>query len=190
MCSGFYDPDIRMVATHTFFPLSIDKMLILTNLAWARNPYQNERKLRPNPGYFRNTIFSFEDIQTYRSLTEQEVLEINYITKQRALRYVAGADREWLFPERHLRSTHWNKLGQGWLLMPEPRDIPMGGEVMISYKGGGVDAWNEYGHRPWQKGYQDDKRSAEEIEGFEPVPSRMGGNARPGVPWYVIPISS
>jgi hypothetical protein len=36
-CRGFNDPDIRMVATHTYFPLSIEKVLILTNLAWVRN---------------------------------------------------------------------------------------------------------------------------------------------------------
>jgi hypothetical protein len=161
-CRGFNDPDIRMVATHTYFPLSIEKVLILTNLAWVRNPYQSERKLNPNPRLLRNTIFMFTGIQTYRSLSEQEVREINYITKRRALRYVAGAEREWLFPEKYLPSTHWNKFGDGLLLMPEPRELPMGGEVMVSYKGGGVDAWNEYGHRPWQKGYQDDTRSAEE----------------------------
>lgn len=151
-----------MVATHTYFPLSIEKILILTNLAWVRNPYQSERKLHPNPRLFRDAIFKFTDIQTYRRLSEQEVLQINYITKRRALRYVAGAEREWLFPEKYLLSTHWNKFGQGLLLMPEPREIHMGGEVMVSYKGGGVDAWNEYGHRPWQKGYQNDARSAEE----------------------------
>jgi hypothetical protein len=161
-CKGFNDPDIRMVATHTYFPLSIEKILILTNLAWVRNPYQNEHRLRPNPQYFRDTVFKFTDIQTYRSLAEQEVLEINYITKQRAFRYIAGAEREWLYPERYLPSTHWSKFGQGLLLMPEPRDILMGGEVIVGYKGGGSDAWSEYGHRPWQKGYKDDQRLAEE----------------------------
>ena len=166
-CKGFNDPDIRMVATHTYFPLSIEKILILTNLAWVRNPYQDERKLRPNPSYFRSTIFKFTDIQTYRSLTEQEVLEVNYITKQRALRYIAGAEREWLYPEKRLRSTHWNKFGRGLLLMPEPRDIHMGGEVIVGYKDGGADAWSEYGHRPWQRGYKDEKRFAEESEALE-----------------------
>jgi hypothetical protein len=161
-CRGFNDPDIRMVATHTYFPLSMEKILILTNLAWVRNPYQNERKVHPNPEYFRNTIFSFMDIQRYRTLTEQEVLEINYITKQRALRYIAAADKEWLYPERNLPSTHWRNFGKGLLLMPEPREIVMGGEVMVSYKGGGMAAWNEYGLRPWQKGYEDGKRSAKE----------------------------
>jgi hypothetical protein len=159
-CKGFNDPDIRMVATHTYFPLSIDKVLILTNLAWVRNPYQSERKFRPNPGYFRETIFKFTDIQIYRSLSEQEVIEINYITKMRALRYIAGAEREWLYPEKRVPSTHWSKFGGGYLLMPEPRDVNMGGEVIVGYKGGRSRAWNEYGHRPWQEGYTDEKRSA------------------------------
>src|SRR4051794_23384008 len=95
--------------------------------------------------YFGTRYSVFMDIQTYRSLSEQEVWEINYITKQRALRYVAAADQEWLYPEKHLPSTHWRKFGKGLLLMPEPRDLGMGGETMVSYKDGRVEAWNEYG---------------------------------------------
>jgi hypothetical protein len=159
-CQGFNDPDIRMVATHTYFPLSIDKILILTNLAWVRNPYQNERAPRPNPGLFRNTIMSLQDIQTCRSLGEQEVLEINYITKKRALRYVAAAEKEWLYPERRLQSIHWSKFGHGYLLMPEPREVHMGGETYIGYKDGTSEGWNEYGVRPSQRGFKDAKREA------------------------------
>lgn len=166
-CAGFNDPDIRMVATHTYFRLSIDKILILTNLSWVRNPYQSERNAHPNQDFFHSTIFKLTDIQTYRSLSEQEVREINYITKKRALRYIAGAEKEWLYPECHLSTTHWNKLGNGFLLMPEPREIHMGGEVFVGYEGGRSEAWNEYGHRPWQKGYKDDKRSAEESKTLE-----------------------
>jgi hypothetical protein len=166
-CRGFHDPDIRMVATHTYFPLSIDKILILTNLSWLRNPYQNERNIRPNPNFFHSTIFKFTDIQTYRSLGEQEVLEINYITKKRALRYIAAAEKESLYPENHLPSTHWNKFGEGLMLMPEPREIHMGGEVYIGYKGGGSEGWSEYGHRPWQKGFKDEKLFAEESKALE-----------------------
>jgi len=166
-CQGYNDPDVRMVATHTYFPLSINKILILTNLAWVRNPYQNERNVRPNPRFFRNTIMNLQDIQTYRSLSEQEVREINYITKKRALRYVAGADREWLYPEKHLPSTHWNKLGNGYLLMPEPREVHMGGETYIGYKDGRSEGWNEYGLRPWQKGFKDERRHAEEAKALQ-----------------------
>lgn len=161
-CIGFNEPDIRWVGTHTYFPLSIDKILIMTNLSWVRNPYQDPRKEHPNQNFFHTTVFKLTDIQTYRSLSEQEVREINYITKMRALRYVAGAEQEWLYPERYLPTTHWNKLGNGLLLMPEPREIHMGGEVLVGYKGGRSEAWNEYGQRPWERGYKDKNRDAVE----------------------------
>ena len=38
-CVGSGDPDIRLNGTHTIFPLSMEKVLILTNRSWATNPY-------------------------------------------------------------------------------------------------------------------------------------------------------
>ena len=73
-CIGVSDPDVRMHASHTYFPLTLNKVLILTNLSWVRNPYQNELKSRPNPSFFRDTIFSFLGMQTGRKMTEDEVL--------------------------------------------------------------------------------------------------------------------
>jgi hypothetical protein len=167
LCRGYNDPDIRLSGTHTIYPLSLEKMLILTNLSWVRNPYQSEKKLRPNPELFRNTIFNFLDIQTSRSMSEEEVLQINYIVKKRALKYVAAAEEEWLYPEKFLASDHWRNFGRGHLLMPDPRDIHMGGEIVIGYSGGGSDAFSEYGHKPWQQGYKDEKRFAVEAAALE-----------------------
>jgi hypothetical protein len=161
-CRGFNEPDIRQVATHTLFPLSLDKILILTNLAWARNPYQSEIRFRPNAELFRETLFNFQTIQTGRILTEDEVLAINFIIKRRAHRYVAAAKRDWLFPEDNLATTHWNKLGDGLLLMPDPRALYMGGETTIRFESGRTAAYSEYGHRPGQPGFRDEKR--EKIE--------------------------
>ena len=163
-CRGPNDPDIRLHATHTYFPLSLDKVLILTNLSWVRNPYQNELRVRPNPNLFRGTIFNFTAIQVERMLTEDEVLQINYITKRRAYRYIAGAVRDWLYPERRVSTDHWKKLGDGYLLMPEPRGIHMGGEIFIGYDSGHSEAYSEYGHRPWQRGYKDKEREKIETE--------------------------
>ncbi len=163
-CQGFSDPDIRMAATHTIFPLSLDKVLILTNLNWVRDPYQNEMRIRPNPRLLRPAMFKFTDIQTGRLLTEDEVLMVNLIIKRRAYQYIAAASKDWLFPERHVSTDHWKKLGDGYLLMPEPRLVFMGGEILIGYKGGGGEAFSEYGHRPWQKGYKDDARDRRETE--------------------------
>jgi hypothetical protein len=163
-CLGFQDPDIRMAATHTIFPLSLDKILILTNLNWVRDPYQNERKVRPNPRLMREAMFKFTDIQVGRLLTEDEVLMINTIIKRRAYRYIAAARKEWLCPERQVSTDHWKKLGGGYLLMPEPRLVHMGGEILIGYKDGQSEAFSEYGHRPCQKGYKDAARERRETE--------------------------
>ncbi len=163
-CRGDNDPDIRMNATHTYFPLSLDKIFILTNLSWVRNPYQNELRIRPNPELFRHTIFNFQSVQVGRELSEDEVLQINLITKSRAKRYIAAAEKEWLYPERRVSTDHWKNLGGGYLFMPEPRLIHMGGEVLIGYKGGGGDSWNEYGQKPWQRGYKDKDRERLETE--------------------------
>jgi Protein of unknown function (DUF4238) len=166
-CLEDNDPDITMCATHTYFPLSQDKILIFTNLSWVRNPYQSEHKLRPNPTLLRPAMFNYSSIQTERTLTEDEVLQINYITKRRACRYIAGAEVEWLFPERHVSTDHWRNLGDGYLLMPEPRLIHMGGEIYIGYKGGAKDAFGAYGHKPWQRGFKDEKREKRESEALE-----------------------
>jgi hypothetical protein len=53
------DPDLRWHGTHTVFPLSFEKVLIITNLSWLRNPYQPPRAARPNPELFRGAIFNF-----------------------------------------------------------------------------------------------------------------------------------
>lgn len=51
-----------------------------------------------------------------RRVSEQEVLEVNHIIKSRAERYIAGRSEDNLFPEKHLKTTAWNKLAN--CLMP------------------------------------------------------------------------
>lgn len=163
-CTGANDPDIRLHATHTYFPLSLNKVLILTNLSWVRDPYQNEVRFRPNPGLFRETIFNFLDLQVGRKLNEAEVLQINLITKRRAYRYIAAANEERLYPERTVSTDHWKKFGGGYLLMPEPRNIHLGGEVTVGYRGGGGQSFSPYGHKRGQPGFKDEKREQREAK--------------------------
>jgi hypothetical protein len=153
-CRDSNDPDIRCHATHTLFPLSADKILILTNLSWVRNPYQAERSLRPNPTLARTGIFKFMDVQSERHLNEQEVREINFIVKSRAFRYIAAAEEDWLYPEKYVSKSDWASFGDGYLLMPEPRLIHGGGSMVMGYDDGRVRASDEYGRRPWEAGYQ------------------------------------
>ena len=166
-CQKVGDPDIRMHATHTYFPLSLSRVLILTNLSWPRDPYQKETDLRPNPNFFRPAMFKWTSIQTDRDLSEDEVITINYITKKRARRYVAGAEREWLFPEKRMKSLHWQRFGDGYLFMPEPRLLHMGGEIIMGWDDGTSDAFSEYGHKPSQEGFKDNVRFARESRSLD-----------------------
>lgn len=167
-CKGNDDPDIRNAATHTYFPLSPDKVLIFTNLSWVRDPFQNPLKLRPNPNFMRQpAMFSFLDIQVDRFLSEEEVIEINYVTKKRANRYVAAAKAEWLYPELHLRTSNWRKLGDGYLFMPDPRHVHGEGKFFVKYESGRRDSSSEYGHKPWQEGYEDKIRQDHEWKTME-----------------------
>ncbi|WP_349366797.1 MAG: DUF4238 domain-containing protein [Nitratireductor rhodophyticola] len=183
-CRDHNDPDIRCHATHTYFPLSLDRVLTLTNLSWVRNPYQDALDFRPNSRYFRQPIFNFRAIQTDRILSEQEVREINWVTKQRAYRYVAAAEKEWLYPERYLNNPHWRKLGGGYLFMPDPRHIHMGGEILIGYESGKSDAFSEYGHKPWDRDYKNEKRDRKDgaaLERFQAEWASMMGRRYRGI---------
>lgn len=153
-CRWHRDPDVTYNASHTLFPLSLDKMLVMTNLPWARNPYGNPMKRRPNPDLLRNSgMFNFMNVQTGRVLTETEVMEINFVVKQRAFRYIAAGERDWLFPEEHMRMPMWDKLGNGYLFMPDPRSVGNTVETIIRYTSGRSEAYDPYGRQPGQHGY-------------------------------------
>src|SRR6266478_9036334 len=153
-CRGDNDPDIWLNATHTIFPLSLYRILILTNLAWVRNPYQSPTQSRPNPNPLRSAIFSMLDIQTDRHLSEEEVRQINFIIKSRARRYIAGGREEWLYPENYVSKSEWAQYGQGYLLMPDPRCVRFTREIIMGFKDGTATAFDEYGRRPWEADYK------------------------------------
>jgi len=146
-CRGFNDPEIWLNGSHTLFPLSAEKILILTNLSWVRNPYQSAKAQRPHSNPLRDAMFMTCEVQTERYLTENEVRQINFIIKKRALRYVASGNKEWLFPEEHVSKSDWPRFGNGYLLMPEPRVLNFSTQTLIQYKSGRVDGFDEYGRR-------------------------------------------
>lgn len=158
-CRGPNDPEIIFNATHTLFPLSLNKLLILTNLSWVRNPYQNPVSARPNPNLFRGAMFYVLGVQVGRILTEQEVREINFIIKSRAWRYVAAGEEEWLYPEKHVSKSDWARFGHGYLLMPDPRSVSFSSGVLIGFKGGRSTGYDAYGRRPGDRDYRREEAS-------------------------------
>ncbi|HTD68388.1 MAG TPA: DUF4238 domain-containing protein [Candidatus Limnocylindria bacterium] len=182
-CRGANDPDIRYHATHTIFPLSLEKVLILTNLSWVRNPYQSETGIRPNPNLFRGSIFNVLGVQILRSFSEQEVREINFIIKSRARRYIGAGKEEWLFPEKHVSKSNWNTYGHGYLLMPDPRDVTYGGEMYMGFSDGTSTAFDPYGRRPGQPDFGKESRENSEfdtLQRFQGEFARLFGPYRRG----------
>jgi hypothetical protein len=165
-CRDHHDPDIWLTGTHTLFPLAIDKILILTNLSWVRYPYGNPTRSRPNPNPFRPAMFNFMDIQTGRKLSEQEVNEINYIIKMRAYRYIAAAEKSWLYPEQKIGPCRWDYFGDQYVLMPDPRSVQFSSEIIIGYKNNKADFFDAYGRKPWHPDYDDKIQHNREWETF------------------------
>ena len=182
-CRGNNDPDIWLQGTHTIFPLSLEKVLILTNLSWVRNPYQSPVNFRPNPNPLRGAVFKFFEIQTLRHLSEQEVREINFIIKSRALRYIGAAQKDWLYPDHYISKSQWNVYGNGYLLMPDPRTVNLGGEILWGNEDGAGGAVDAYGRKPWEKDYDKEGKSLQEantLPKFQGEFARLFGPYRRG----------
>lgn len=183
-CQDANDPDIWFNGTHTIFPLSINKALLLTNLSWVRNPYGNPLKERPHPELFRPVMFNFTSIQTDRLLSEEDVVTLNYIVKQRAYRYIAAAKEEWLYPETKCTFRRWDEIGHSYTLMPDPRSVTFSSEMFIGYENGRSEAFDEYGRRPWHEDYTDKTRHDYEwktFHAFQGEYSRLFGPKRRGL---------
>jgi len=162
-CKGPRDPDIRMNATHTLFPLCADRLLILTNLAWACAPYRSPMEFRVNPELQRGAMFNFLEVQVRRQLDEHEVREVNFVLKRRAYQFIAAGREEWLYPERHVQQ-HWRDLGGGHLLMPDPRSLTPGAEYMMGYSDGSTHGMDTFGRLPEHAEFGQESRSGSEHE--------------------------
>lgn len=183
MCRAHNDPDIWLNGTHTIFPLSSKRILILTNLSWLRNPYGNPLEPRPNPNLFRPAFFDFSSIHSKRILNETEVVAINHIIKQRAFRYIASAKEEWLYPEEYFNFRNWDEIGLRYVLMPDPRSVSFRTNILMGYKNGSVDAADEYGRKPWDANYSNKANDMEwhTFHAFQGEYARIFGPKRKSV---------
>lgn len=144
-CRYPLDSLVESVGTHTIFPLDLNRCLVITNLGYVRNPQINPTKQRVNPRYFKNSMFDLRKIQTGRQVGEDYVHAINYVIKARAKRYIAAGERDWLYPEKHLHTRMWNKLGGRDFLMPDPRKVTFTTDFVVGFKDGSAWGHDEYG---------------------------------------------
>jgi hypothetical protein len=152
------DVGLGHVGTRTLFPLSRDRLLIITHLQLVRDPWLNPLKPRVNARAFQAGYpFDLRGIQTHRELTEDEVIRINLILKKRATRFIAASDKDWLYPEAHAFTDHWSKLDDDWFLMPNPYKVPFSTQFIAGGFKDGRPAFirDEHGHAPGHPDYQD-----------------------------------
>lgn len=152
--------DFPMIGTRTIFPFSSESCLIISHLQLARNPWNNPTEMRVNARVFQQTLANLTDIQFGRELYDNEVLRINLIVKRWARRYIAAADKEFLYPEKEVGNIHWTELDHDWFLFPNLWKIGFTTGIMVGYRDGGAWGMDEYGRNPWHPGYQDDHRRA------------------------------
>ena len=146
------DPGIELIGTRTIFPVDLNHCIIITNLEYARSPSKLKAlKPRTNPRYFDDTIVRYDDIIRGRKLDQQSVLGINYILKKRAHKYIASAQKEWLYPEKYLKMKEWDKLDNS-LLSKKFKHLGHGGEIFVGGKNGNLIATqDEFGRKPRSK---------------------------------------
>lgn len=63
--------------------------------------------------------------------------------------------------------------------MPDPRSMKFGTSLVIGYEDGGGTAFDEYGHRPWQKEYSDKHRESKEWDTFHRFQGMFAENFGP-----------
>jgi hypothetical protein len=154
--------ELDQIGTRTLFPLGLDSCLIITHLQLVRNPKINPNELRVNARAYDQTLAYLLDIQFGRELEEDEVLRINFILKTRATRYIAAAERDWLYPERGASTTNWSKLDDDWFLLPHLYKVSFSAETMAGSKDGSSRAWDEYGRQRGHPKFGDKKRRDKE----------------------------
>jgi len=151
-CKFPADPEIYLKGTRTIFPLDMNHCAILTNVEYARNPGKlKASKPRTNPRYFDETIIKYDDIIRERELDTQQVLSINYILKSRATKYIAAANEDWLFPEKHLKKNDWGSFDKIFI-SNSTKLFGRDKEIFIGGKGGKLIATqDEFGRKPKSK---------------------------------------
>lgn len=138
------DPSISFMGTQTIFPLDMNYCLILTNYEYAKNPHTvDPTDKRTNPRNYGNTYARTDNFIKSRQLNEDDVKKINYIIKARARKYIAAPEKEWLYPEKDIKSD-WSQLREP--LLPQKDELwKYGGEMIIGFEDGSTHYQDAFG---------------------------------------------
>ncbi|VVE87671.1 DUF4238 domain-containing protein [Pandoraea bronchicola] len=142
-CAYPQDPLVAALGSQTVFALDANTCLILTHLEYAKEPDQlGLTRLRTNARHLGVGMTRTDNFIRDRRLSRDEVIAINHLLKSRAKRYIAGADKTWLYPEREFNGS-WAQIAN--VLRPKTDLWRFGGETYVGYKDGSSGYWDEYG---------------------------------------------
>jgi hypothetical protein len=142
-CAYPQDPLVASVGSQTVFALDANTCLILTHLEYAKEPDQLDlTRLRTNARHLGVGMARTDNFIRDRQLSREEVIAINHLLKSRAKRYIAAADKTWLYPEREFNGS-WAQIAK--VLLPKTDLWRFGGEIYVGYKDGTSGYWDEYG---------------------------------------------
>ena len=145
-CSYPNDPDIKLKATQTIFPLDLNHCLILTNTEYARDPENcDPLENRTYAQHHRNSLVRTDQFIVSRKLAPHEVTAINFILKRRARRYLAATEKAWLYPEKET-DLNWSEC-RNILLPPKDELLLLGGEMYVGYEDGHTSYQDEFGRK-------------------------------------------
>lgn len=178
-CPYPLDPSIGSIGTQTILPLDLDHCLVITHLQFVRNPRINQLKTRENFRVDAPAMFHIRNIQEGRELDEKSVIAINFILKKRAKRYIAAAEKDWLYPEKRLKRQLWNHLGDEFFLMPDPRKTSFTTSIGWGDKKGMGYRIDEYGRETGLDTPLIVKQRAEEYRTFHNWQERWDGRFGP-----------
>lgn len=129
------EPSIALKASQTIFPLNKNYCLILTNYEYAEQPELcDPLQKRTNARHFGETMVRTNAFIRNRKLNDHQVQEINFVLKKSARRYIAAAEKEWLYPEVDT-TISWESV-QRTLLPPAEELFEFGGEMFAGYSDG------------------------------------------------------
>ncbi len=135
------EPAVHWLGTQTVYALDANTCLVLTHLEYAEQPERGDLTLpRTNARHVSGGLVSTDNYIRKRGLDRDEVTSINHLLKSRAKRFIAAAERSWLYPEF---SGQWADIAK--VLLPKHELWKFGGETFVGYEDGRSAYWDAYG---------------------------------------------